>query len=155
MATRQLILCCHILGKRKFGISIIHQHSFHGVTASRCHQKSNALFCYTSGRWLYDEESQLRKRYVEFNIDALKHYASQATGSACVKLNKLPEGLHNKVFSLQMETGREVIARIPNPNAGNSRIVVSSEVATLEFVCGSLIFQTAPSDPADLDGLDF
>ncbi|EFE35563.1 uncharacterized protein ARB_05606 [Trichophyton benhamiae CBS 112371] len=134
MATRQLILCCHILGKRKFGISIIHQHSFHGVTASRCHQKSNALFCYTSGRWLYDEESQLRKRYVEFNIDALKHYASQATGSACVKLNKLPEGLHNKVFSLQMETGREVIARIPNPNAGNSRIVVSSEVATLEFL---------------------
>ncbi|EZF33937.1 hypothetical protein H101_02514 [Trichophyton interdigitale H6] len=134
MATRQLMLCRRILGKKRLGITIIHRYSFHSLTASRCRQKSNALFSYTSGRWLYDEESQLRKRYVEFNVDALKHYASQATGSICVKLNKSPEGLHNKVFSLQMENGREVIARIPNPNAGNSRIVVSSEVATLEFL---------------------
>ncbi|EGE02445.1 phosphotransferase enzyme family protein [Trichophyton equinum CBS 127.97] len=129
-----LMLCRRILGKKKLGITIIHRHSFHSLTTSRCRQKSNALFSYTSGRWLDDEESQLRKRYVEFNVDALKHCASQATGSVCVKLNKLPEGLHNKVFSLQMENGREVIARIPNPNAGNSRIVVSGEVATLEFL---------------------
>jgi translation initiation factor IF-1 len=51
-----------------------------------------------------------------------------------VRISKLPEGLYNKVFSLKMEDGREVLARIPNPNAGYPDDIVSSEVATLDFV---------------------
>jgi hypothetical protein len=49
-------------------------------------------------------------------------------------MTKIREGLYNKVFSLKMENGREVLARIPNPNAGNPQLVVASEVATLDFV---------------------
>jgi hypothetical protein len=49
-------------------------------------------------------------------------------------MTKLPEGLYNKVFSLEMENGREILARIPNPNAGHPAYVVASEVATLDFV---------------------
>ncbi|KAM5441250.1 hypothetical protein MferCBS31731_003678 [Microsporum ferrugineum] len=97
-------------------------------------QKPNELFCYTSGRWLYDEESQLRRRYVEFNTEALRCCASKVRGSQCIGLRKLPEGLYNKVFSLKMEDGKDILARIPNPNAGNSSQVVASEVATLDFL---------------------
>jgi hypothetical protein len=98
------------------------------------HDSSNDFFRYTSGRWLYDEQIQLRRRYLEFNIQALTECASRELGTRCVRISKLPEGLYNKVFSLKMEDGREVLARIPNPNAGYPDDIVSSEVATLDFV---------------------
>ncbi len=78
----------------------------------------------------------MAKRHVKFNLPALKHIASCALRSPCVEVVKLPEGLYNKVLSLRMENGKEVLARIPNPNAGQPHYVVASEVATLDFVCG-------------------
>ncbi|GMG43378.1 unnamed protein product [Aspergillus oryzae var. brunneus] len=94
----------------------------------------NNLFCYTSGRWLYDEHSQLSRRYVEFNVQALQAHASRVLGTKCIGITKLPEGLYNKALSLEMEGGGEVLARIPNPNAGHPELVVSNEVATLDFL---------------------
>lgn len=98
-------------------------------------ETSSNFFRYTSGRWLLDEQKQLERRYVQFDIAALQQTAGQICGSQCVQMTKLPEGLFNKVFSLRMENGKEVLARIPNPNAGDPRSVVASEVATLDFVC--------------------
>lgn len=40
----------------------------------------------------------MAKRYVRFNITALKQVASNAVKSPCVSTSKLPEGLFNKVF---------------------------------------------------------
>ncbi|KAE8401584.1 phosphotransferase enzyme family protein [Aspergillus pseudonomiae] len=77
------------------------------------------LFCYTSGRWLYNEQQQLEKRYVEFNVPSLQRTVGQIVGSQCMQMTKMPEGLYNKVFSLKMENGREVLERIPNSNAGH------------------------------------
>ena len=93
------------------------------------------FFSYTSGRWLYDEQAQKRKRYIRFDVQALQQVATQALGSRCTEIRKLPEGLYNKVLSLRMENGKEILARIPNPNAGHPHYVVASEVATLDFVC--------------------
>lgn len=98
-------------------------------------ETNNNFFRYTSGRWLLDEQKQLERRYVRFDIAALQQTAGQICGSQSVQMTKLPEGLFNKVFSLRMENGTEVLARIPNPNAGDPRSVVASEVATLDFVC--------------------
>jgi hypothetical protein len=39
---------------------------------------------------------------------------------------------------LTMGDGREVVAKIPNPNAGPAGLTVASEVATMDFVSGSL-----------------
>ncbi|KAJ0415927.1 kinase-like domain-containing protein [Aspergillus carlsbadensis] len=94
----------------------------------------SSFFRYTSGRWLYDEPQQLQRRYVEFNVPALQRLAGRVAYSGCVRMTKLPEGMHNKVFSLKMGNGREVLARIPNPNAGHPQRVVASEVATLDFL---------------------
>lgn len=94
-----------------------------------------ALFRYTSGRWLWDEEQQLRDRYKAFNVAELQIVATRAIGSgSCISMIKLAEGGYNKVFRLLMDDGKKVLARIPNPNAGPSFYTTASEVATMEFV---------------------
>ncbi|KAG4434115.1 hypothetical protein IFR05_010395 [Cadophora sp. M221] len=89
---------------------------------------------YTSGRWLWDEDSQLRERYKRLNVSELKKIAAKVIGAqACVSINKLAEGGFNKVFRLSMDDGTIVIARIPNPNAGPPFKTTASEVATMDF----------------------
>lgn len=53
---------------------------------------------------------------------------------AGVKILKLLEGDHNKVLLLTMSNGDELIARLPNPNAGGNYFTVASEIATRRFV---------------------
>ena len=77
----------------------------------------------------------MAKRYVRFNVQALQQIAGQALQSRCVELRKFSEGPNNKVFLLGMENGKEILAKIPNPNAGHPHYLVASEVATLDFVC--------------------
>lgn len=91
---------------------------------------------YTSGRWLWDEDSQLRERYKRFNVSELKNIAAKSIGAqTCVSVSKLAKGVFNKVFRLVMDDGTIVIARIPNPNAGPPFKTTASEVATMDFVC--------------------
>ena len=61
--------------------------------------------------------------------------ASILTFETGVKLLKCVEGQFNKAFLLTMSNGCEVIARLPNPNAGPSFFTTASEVATRHFVC--------------------
>jgi len=90
---------------------------------------------YTSGRWLWDEEEQLRQRYRRFNVLELQNAAANAIGLRnCTKISKIGEGNFNKVFKLTMDDESVVIARIPHPNAGPPIITTASEVATMDFV---------------------
>lgn len=94
--------------------------------------------------------------YRKFNLGALLDVAVKAKGDterscieivkinvpsfstkvliAGVKLLKCVEGQFNKAFILTMDDGDEVVARLPNPNAGPPFYTLASEVATLEFV---------------------
>lgn len=47
---------------------------------------------------------------------------------------KLLEGQHNKAFLMTMNNGDEVVARVPNPNAGPPFYTTASEVASRDFV---------------------
>lgn len=65
----------------------------------------------------------------------LQIVAARAIGSgSCVSMIKLAEGGYNKVFRLLMDDGKQVLARIPNPNAGPPFYTTASEVATIELV---------------------
>ncbi|KAL4862978.1 hypothetical protein BDV12DRAFT_206848 [Aspergillus spectabilis] len=86
---------------------------------------------------VYNEQQQLSKRHIEFSVLALRDIAGQAVGSRCLQVTKLSECLYNKVFSLKVENGKEIIARIKNPNAGDSQSIVVSEVMTLIFTRGN------------------
>lgn len=94
------------------------------------------FYAYTSGRWLWNEKQQLARRYVEFNLPGLIQVSTQAIGARSVaRIEKLPEGNFSKVFLVIMDDGRELIAKLPNPNAGRSHFTTASEVATMDYVC--------------------
>lgn len=66
--------------------------------------------------------------------------AVKATGSkSCANITKLPEGNFNKVFLITMDDGIEIIAKLPNPNAGRPHFTTASEVATMDYVCVQLL----------------
>ncbi|KAK0109425.1 Phosphotransferase enzyme [Cadophora gregata] len=92
------------------------------------------FFRYTSGRWLWDEESQLRERFLVFNVEELQRIAAESVRArSCVSMTKLAEGGYNKVFRLVMDNGSVAIARLPNLNAGPAQKTTASEVATMDF----------------------
>ncbi|KAL5396250.1 hypothetical protein PMIN03_012976 [Paraphaeosphaeria minitans] len=93
------------------------------------------FYKYTSGRWLWNEKYQLARRYVEFDLPGLLQVSAQAIGArSCVKVEKLPEGNFSKVFLIAMDDGRELIAKLPNPNAGRPHFTTASEAATMDYV---------------------
>ncbi|KAI1962958.1 Phosphotransferase enzyme [Ophidiomyces ophidiicola] len=100
------------------------------------------FFRYTTGRWLWNEEEQLRQRYRRFNVCELQKVAAQALGRSlsfasstrhCVEMKKIAEGNYYKVFRLQMDDGRAVMARIPHPNVRPVMYAMASEVAMVDF----------------------
>jgi hypothetical protein len=92
------------------------------------------LFNYTSGRWLWNEELQMRSRQRKFNIAELAQAAARAVGSpSCIKIAKLSEGNFNKAFLLTMDDGKEIVAKLPNPNAGYAHFTTASEAATMDY----------------------
>lgn len=99
--------------------------------------QSETFYSYQGGRWLWSEEKEMARRLVKFNVYELGNIAAQSVGaSRCIRITKLPEGNFNKTILLVMDDGREVIAKIPNPNAGYPHLTTSSEVATMDFVSG-------------------
>ncbi|KAJ5511951.1 Aminoglycoside phosphotransferase [Penicillium expansum] len=95
-----------------------------------------ALHRYTRHRWLFNEEKELSKRYVEFDLQQLLQVAVSVCEGAqfCTRITKCAEGLHNKAFILTMDNGCEVLAKLPNPNAGPARFTVASEIATRKLL---------------------
>ena len=92
------------------------------------------LHRYTTGRWIFNEEAQFARRYVKFNLPGLVNVCVKALGAKeCVGITKLLEGNFDKTFLV--DTGRELIAKIPHPNAGPSHFTTASEVATMDYVC--------------------
>ncbi|PYI05373.1 hypothetical protein BO78DRAFT_430530 [Aspergillus sclerotiicarbonarius CBS 121057] len=93
------------------------------------------LYTYSAQRWLWNETKQLRNRYVSFDLQSLVQVAEEAAGNnaSCTNITKLPEGNFNKAFLVTMRDGRELVVKIPNPNAGPSHYTTASEVATMQY----------------------
>ncbi|CAG8891147.1 unnamed protein product [Penicillium egyptiacum] len=88
----------------------------------------------TSGRWLWNERQQFACRYVKFDLSTLLQLAASAIGSrSCTQVSKVWEGQYNKVLQLTMDDGRDIIAKLPNLNAGrpHSRQLLMLQLWTL------------------------
>ncbi|RAH76776.1 hypothetical protein BO86DRAFT_413617 [Aspergillus japonicus CBS 114.51] len=95
------------------------------------------LYQYQRYRWLTKDAEQLAARYRKFRLPALVDAAIEAAGhdaSNCTKVLKCIEGQYNKSLILSMDNGQEVVARLPNPNAGPKFYTTASEVATRQFL---------------------
>ncbi|EHL02350.1 hypothetical protein M7I_1604 [Glarea lozoyensis 74030] len=67
-------------------------------------------------------------------MNELARIAAEVVGSKhCVNVQKYPDGMYNKAFLLTMENGTQVVAKVPNPNAGLAHFTTASEVATMDF----------------------
>lgn len=89
---------------------------------------------YTNGRWLDRDEERREARTLRFDFDALLALAvSSSPGARHVVGCEKKEGGFNRVFMIQLDNGKTVVARLPTRMAGPTRLSVSSEVATLKF----------------------
>ncbi|KAJ5587043.1 uncharacterized protein N7459_002808 [Penicillium hispanicum] len=80
-----------------------------------------------------EDPEKLAMRCRKFNLQALLDRSIKATGNdgaKCIKLLKCVEGQFNKAFLLTLSNGCEIVARLPNPNAGPAFSTTASEVAT-------------------------
>jgi len=104
------------------------------------------IFNYTRGRFVCNEEYEMSQRRTRFNVNELSRVAAEATGSkSCIDIRKCPDGMYNRVLLLTMDDNKQVVAKIPNPNAGKPHYTTSSEVATMDFVS----FRTATQEISD------
>ncbi|KAF4617962.1 hypothetical protein G7Y89_g15021 [Cudoniella acicularis] len=106
------------------------------VKLARCYKHEDVFprLAAACGKWLWNEEKELRERDIKFNVEELKRIATESIGAkSCVSMVKLTEGKYNKLFKLVMDNSSVAIARIPCPNAGPAFKTTASEVATLEF----------------------
>jgi len=55
-------------------------------------------------------------------------------------MTKFAEGRFSKTFLLTMETGKQTMTRISNPNAGAKHHTPVLEVATMQFLRRKLVF---------------
>ncbi|TVY87186.1 Altered inheritance of mitochondria protein, mitochondrial [Lachnellula willkommii] len=95
---------------------------------------SEDIFNYTRGRFVCDEAYEMSQRHVRFNVNELARLAAQAVGAkSCISISKYPDGMYNKAMLLTMNNGTQVVAKVPNPNAGKPHFTTASEVATMDF----------------------
>lgn len=76
-------------------------------------------------------------RHVKFNMNELAARAAESTSctlSQCVSVEKLSEGIFNKVFLFTMRDGRQIVGKVPDANAGKAPYTTTSEIATMDFV---------------------
>ncbi|KAH6683961.1 phosphotransferase enzyme family protein [Halenospora varia] len=85
--------------------------------------QNDGFFKFTRGRFLRDEEYEMSQRRVKPSRPILLQ-----------KSKKYPDGLYSKAFLLTMDSGVEVVAKVPNPNAGLAHFTIASEVASMDFV---------------------
>lgn len=87
-------------------------------------------------------------------MNCLAKVAADSVGAArCIDIKKYPDGMLNKAFLMSMDDGQEVIAKVPNPNAGVPHFTTASKVATMDFVSSLWALSTSIlAETSDLVG---
>ncbi|PWY70738.1 hypothetical protein BO83DRAFT_389943 [Aspergillus eucalypticola CBS 122712] len=117
------------------GIRRIRQSQPTAPLSIRCRGKPisrGELFAYTNGHFLVNEEHQLARHYVKFDVDALCSVAA-ALGdvpSPVASVKKM-EGGFSKALLMKKENGSEVVAKIPCRIAGPVGLITASEYAEI------------------------
>lgn len=79
----------------------------------------------------------MAERRLDFNVSELKKVAAKALNrptSDVKAAQKIAEGVFNRSFEVTMNDGSSVLARLPYSSTLPRRLVVASEVATLDFL---------------------
>lgn len=89
---------------------------------------------YTSGRWLRNDKRQRQIRQIDLNFDKLcQKIVDLSNGAKSIKDCEKKEGGFNRVFIFTMDDNSRVVARLPFPLAGPTKLATASEVATIQY----------------------
>ncbi|PWY67606.1 phosphotransferase enzyme family protein [Aspergillus sclerotioniger CBS 115572] len=106
------------------------------------------LVAYTNGHFLVDEQRQLDRRYMNFDLDALCDVAAAVgDGSSPIITIEKMEGGFSKALLMTKKNGVEVIAKIPCHIAGPASLTTASEVGVLEYVPRVLSWSSDSANP--------
>ncbi|KAL8869828.1 MAG: hypothetical protein Q9174_003975 [Haloplaca sp. 1 TL-2023] len=108
-----------------------------------------SLYDYTNGRFLYDETRQLTKRYLQFDLTKLCDEASRVTNGSAVQSIEKMEGGFSKALLMTMSNGKEIIAKLPCPNAGRAMYSTASEAAVLQYRLCCVPYSEVPDQYPD------
>ncbi|KAF1986345.1 hypothetical protein K402DRAFT_412733 [Aulographum hederae CBS 113979] len=78
---------------------------------------------------LINPQTAIQRTYFHTKLSA-----GSGTRKINFRVDTFPEGNFNKSFLMTMRDWHQVVARIPNPNAGQEHYTVASEVATMDYV---------------------
>ncbi|TFY73597.1 hypothetical protein EWM64_g10415 [Hericium alpestre] len=95
------------------------------------------LFNYTTGRFLANDALRRRERRRVFDIPGLFSIIAKAlhcNTEEIVGFRKLAEGGFNRIFLVTLDTGLQLVARIPYPILIPKAYALASEVATMDFL---------------------
>lgn len=68
-------------------------------------------------------------------MNELAQEAAKSVGAKdCMRVQKCADGMFNKAYIFTLDNDKQVIGKVPNPNAGIPHYTTASEVATLDFV---------------------
>lgn len=99
---------------------------------------NDEFFKLTRGRFIVDGAENLQRREIKLDLNRLARVAADSVGAAqCISIKKYPDGMFNKALLMSMDNGREVVVKVPNPNASVLHFTTASEVATIDFVSSS------------------
>lgn len=108
---------------------------------------ANELFNYSNGRFLVNEQFELSRRHVTFDVNSLCALVSSlpCIMSPVSSIDK-QEGGFNKALIVTTANNRQVVVKIPFPHLVPARYSVESEVATLKLGMDSRISLTYVSN---------
>lgn len=84
---------------------------------------------------MINESAELEQRYVKFNVDKLCEVVRSVAGDGVSEVREIDkmEGGFNKALLMTLANGKQVVAKIPCPNAGPARYSTASEAAMLTY----------------------
>ncbi|GFF69840.1 hypothetical protein IFM47457_02487 [Aspergillus lentulus] len=90
---------------------------------------------YTSGRWLCRDNVERDSRYIRFNFEALcQRVIHLCPGADAIAACRKIEGGFNRVFIFTLNNAEQLVARLPFPLAGPTKLTTASEVATIRYL---------------------
>jgi hypothetical protein len=89
---------------------------------------------YTSGRWLRNDATERKSRYIRFDFKALcARVIKLCPGASSITSYDKKEGGFNRVFIFHMDNAKCIVARLSFSLAGLARLTTHSEVATITY----------------------
>lgn len=113
-------------------------HPRYSTTHTHTHDwnRHDDFFSFTRARFVTNEDSELARQRVQFDMNELVRIGPASIGSASkvVNVEKYPDGWYSKAFLMTLEDGHDFVVKVANLHSSRPHCLTASEVASMDFV---------------------